>query len=437
MRTNLQFMKRSLLFLFLCVPFISVAQDLTGIWRGHFLQTGSMVSILDKLYGSADRYKFEVQLDQRANKFAGVTYSYKTTIFYGKASCDGTVNSKTKKVLLKELRIEEVRMSAGSDACIMTLFLTYTKNGDEEFLEGNYTSMNTRDSSNCGRGTVFLRKVPTSDFYKEPFLVKREEEALRKKSATTRPNTTVKKPTTTAPTTSAKKPVTTPPTATAKKPVTTAPATTAKKPTTTTTPNNSTAKKPTVPPANRTVSPPVKKDSTRDIARTNPATVTKPAKLDSIKTPEKKIASVPVPKVISTRQNELVKIITVNTTEVTVDLYDNGTIDNDTVSVYLNKKLVVSKQRLTEKAITVKLKLDEENDSHELVMVAENLGEIPPNTSLMVVRAGDKQFEVRITSTEQKNAVVVFKYERPVKASSGPAGDTVHVKAYRLKKPSY
>jgi hypothetical protein len=424
LRTNLQYMKRSLLFLFLCVPFISVAQDLTGIWRGHFLQTGSMASIIDKIYGSADRYKFEVQLDQRADKFAGVTYSYKTTIFYGKASCNGTVNSASKKVLLRELKIEEVRMSAGSDACIMTLMLTYTKNGEEEFLEGTYTSMNTRDSSNCGRGTVFLRKVPVSDFYKEPFLVKREEEK-RKRAITAKPNTTVKKPSTTT-TTTAKKPATAPPTSTVKKPATTPQTTTAKNPTTT--PPNTTAKKPAAttpttttrkpvsPPvaSNQKPATPVKKDTVqKDVARTNPATVTKPAKVDSIKAPEKKIASVPVPKAISTRQNELVKTITVNTMDVTVDLYDNGTIDNDTVSVYLDKKLVVSKQRLTEKAITVKLKLDELNDSHELVMVAENLGEIPPNTSLMVVRAGDKQYEVRITSTEQKNAVVVFKYEKP------------------------
>ena len=43
-------------------------------------------------------------------------------------------------------------------------------------------------------------------------------------------------------------------------------------------------------------------------------------------------------------------------------------------------------------------------------MVAENLGEIPPNTSLMIVKAGDKEYEVRITSTEQKNAVVKFQY---------------------------
>ena len=156
--------------------------------------------------------------------------------------------------------------------------------------------------------------------------------------------------------------------------------------------------------------PQPKKDTVqKDIARTNPATVTKPAKIDSIKTPEKKIASVPMPRVISNRQNELVKTITVNTTDVTVDLYDNGTIDNDTVSVYLDKKLVVSKQRLTEKPITVKINLDERTTFHEMVMVAENLGEIPPNTSLMIVNAGDQQYEVRITSTEQKNAVVHFR----------------------------
>ncbi|MGB8191859.1 MAG: hypothetical protein WCF67_08075, partial [Chitinophagaceae bacterium] len=262
-----------------------------------------------------------------------------------------------------------------------------SKNGDEEFLEGSYTSMNTRDSSNCGRGKVFLRKVITSDFYKEPFLVKREKEALKKK------NTPVV----------AEKPKTT----TSNPPV-------VKK---TTTPQNTTTKPPAVV-AKKTTNPPVKKPETtaeKTVAKSNPAnTVVKPVNVDSIKATDKKIVTtVPTPKQLSTRQNELIKTITVNTTDVTVDLYDNGTIDNDTVSVYLDKKLVISKQRLTERAITVKLKLDAENDYHELVMVAENLGEIPPNTSLMVVKAGDKQYEVRITSTEQKNAVVIFKYEKP------------------------
>jgi hypothetical protein len=120
-------------------------------------------------------YKFEVQINQKDKQFTGVTYSYRTTVFYGKATCSGTINPATRKVYLEELKIVEVRMAGGSDACVMTLFLQYSKKGDEEFLEGNYTSMNTADSTNCGRGTVFLRKVTTSDFYKEPFLVEREK----------------------------------------------------------------------------------------------------------------------------------------------------------------------------------------------------------------------------------------------------------------------
>jgi len=130
------------------------AQDLTGIWRGHFSQKNGVYQMLNM----DDRYKFEVQIDQRSKVLNGVTYSYKTTEFYGKAVANGTVNPKTKKVLLQELQIVEVRMSMGADACIMRCFLQYSKYEGEEILEGTYTSMNIRDSSNCGKGTVFLRK---------------------------------------------------------------------------------------------------------------------------------------------------------------------------------------------------------------------------------------------------------------------------------------
>jgi hypothetical protein len=74
---------------------------------------------------------------------------------------------------------------------------------------------------------------------------------------------------------------------------------------------------------------------------------------------------------------------------------------------------VLSKKRLSTAPITIDLKMDESNPDHELIMVADNLGRIPPNTSLMVVTAGDKRYEVRITSTEQKNAMVKFKYVKP------------------------
>ena len=352
------------------------SQDLTGIWRGHFLSGNAR---LLELLGEEDRYKFEVQLNHRNREFEGVTYSYKTTVFYGKASCIGTVNAKTKKVLLEEMKIVEVRMANGGDACIMTCFLQYYKSGSEEFLEGTYTSMNIRDSSSCGRGTIFLRKVPTSDFYKEPFLVKRErEKAAKPKANVPLPNTTAKKEP------AAKSPVVKPPVKN------TTPAKT----------NTTTAKKPD----QKTGTSTAKKQSATKIPDTRIDTVQKTVKVPS--------PAIVIPGVLRNRENELVKTISTNEKEIVINIYDNGSVDNDTVSVYLDKKLVIKSQRLTEKPLQVKLTLDENNTSHELIMVAENLGEIPPNTSLMVVKAGNNQYEVRITSTEQKNAVVIFKYEK-------------------------
>ena len=59
--------------------------------------------------GIDDRYKFETQIEQDEKSFSGVTYSYKTTVFYGKASCYGAINPKTKKVLLEENKLLEVK----------------------------------------------------------------------------------------------------------------------------------------------------------------------------------------------------------------------------------------------------------------------------------------------------------------------------------------
>jgi hypothetical protein len=119
-----------------------------------------------------------------------------------------------------------------------------------------------------------------------------------------------------------------------------------------------------------------------------------------------------IPEVLKTRTNELVKVLTVNDPNVIVKLYDNGEIDGDSISVYLDKKLVVSSKGLTAAPIIVKFKIDDDNAEHELILVAENLGLIPPNTALMIVEAGEQRFDVQITSTEQKNAMVRFRYQK-------------------------
>jgi hypothetical protein len=113
------------------------------------------------------------------------------------------------------------------------------------------------------------------------------------------------------------------------------------------------------------------------------------------------------------REKELVKEIKVDTGTVRLDFYDNGIIDGDTISVYVNKIPVVVNKMLTEKPITMYVKIDLNKTQQEVVMVGENMGAIPPNTALMIITAGDKKYQLFLTSTEQKNAMVRFIYEKP------------------------
>src|SRR6185369_16865287 len=122
--------------------------------------------------------------------------------------------------------------------------------------------------------------------------------------------------------------------------------------------------------------------------------------VDTVKKTDAPLTKIVVPKVeipdpagFKSRSNELIKTFTVSDPDVIVKLYDNGEIDDDTISVYLDKKLILSNKRLTASPLTVKLKMDEDNPDHELVMVAENLGRIPPNTSLMIVESGEQRFD--------------------------------------------
>ena len=112
---------------------------------------------------------------------------------------------------------------------------------------------------------------------------------------------------------------------------------------------------------------------------------------------------------LEARNKNVIKTIEVPEPEFTVNLYDNGQVDGDTVTLYYNGKLIVSKQRLSTSPINIKIKIDPGQRDNDLVMIAENLGSIPPNTALMVVTVGDKRYEVNITSTEQTNGTVRFK----------------------------
>jgi archaellum component FlaF (FlaF/FlaG flagellin family) len=97
---------------------------------------------------------------------------------------------------------------------------------------------------------------------------------------------------------------------------------------------------------------------------------------------------------------------------VKISLYDNGEVDDDSISVFLNGKLIATHQRLSTRPIQLTIPLDSLLDYVELSMFAENLGSIPPNTALMIVEAGDRQYQIRLTSTLEKSASVRIKRKR-------------------------
>ncbi len=108
------------------------------------------------------------------------------------------------------------------------------------------------------------------------------------------------------------------------------------------------------------------------------------------------------------RENILFETIAIDTSVVDVDLYDNGVIDGDSVSVYLNKQLIIKNYKLNDVAKKLQLKMDPTIDN-ELLIVAENLGTIPPNTGLMVITAKGVRHEIRVSSSFEANAKVILR----------------------------
>lgn len=368
------------------------SQNLTGIWRGYFITE------------SSDQYKFELQIEQKKNSISGVSYSYLTTVFYGKATLTGNFSANSQNALIQEIKTVEVRMGPGSSACIMKCSFQYVQSGKEQFLEGTFTSKFEKNTygakrgDNCGSGKVYLRKVQSSDFYIEPFLRKQLADVSPDKPDSVKSEK--KSPPVVKKTTNPKNNTTT-----AKKPPVTKPKINAD-----TKNNNSTVKGTTPKTGNNkpVAKPKLKPDNAPVTVIDDSVSKKKPQTTTILKKHE-----LPTPDVMKSRENNLVRTILSDAKTVTLKIYDNGEIDDDTVSVYLDKKLVLSKQRLTTSPLVVNIKMDDDDAEHEIVMVADNLGRIPPNTSLMLVNAGDKRYEVRITSTEQKNAVVRFVYRKP------------------------
>jgi len=457
--------------LFLLFSFISISlfsQDVTGIWRGSF-SSG---------YGFyKQQYKYEVQVNELNGSAAqhavqGVTYSYRSTSFYGKANLTGMFDKRSKSITIKEIKLVELRMAANSEACLMTCYLDYQKIGKTEVLSGTFSSVFVNNGGDCGTGTVYLEKVPESDFKKEDFLVKKtppknipatnNENAIRlQKALGTTPDGIIGQNTLNAlknqvpgfdgqlninddeqinnlvtqiQKNKSKAPV-------IQQPERNDNAVKLQQALGTTPdgiigPNTMKLLKKKLPgftgqlnlQDDHMINDLVAQIRKNDAQKNTPPVIPKkenPPVNETVKSPNNNpdnpvkqtpvIPKLPVPKDLKERSNNLVKTLVTSSPDIKIELFDNGEIDGDTITVYDNNQVISFRQGLTNKPITLNVKASEFVPVHEFVMVANNLGSIPPNTALMVVTTGGKRYEVFMSADEKKNAKVVIRYEPPGK----------------------
>jgi hypothetical protein len=131
---------------------------------------------------------------------------------------------------------------------------------------------------------------------------------------------------------------------------------------------------------------------------------------ESVATPvkEKETIIKSSPEVVK-RETEVIRTVVFKSDSLVISLYDNGEIDGDTVSLVLNGNVILARQGLTDKAIRKTIAASEIGDSSKLVLYAENLGRIPPNSGLLILQDGNERYQIRFSGDLQKNAAVILR----------------------------
>ncbi len=115
----------------------------------------------------------------------------------------------------------------------------------------------------------------------------------------------------------------------------------------------------------------------------------------------------------NTRTKNYTREIEVNSPNLRIELYDNGAIDYDSVTVFFNEHIVIPKSKLDYTAIRATLHLSDSLEYNELSMFAENEGLVPPNTAMLIIYDGSTRHDILLTSDLKQNATIRLKRKRP------------------------
>ncbi|HWR32679.1 MAG TPA: hypothetical protein VN451_04110, partial [Chitinophagaceae bacterium] len=162
----------------------------------------------------------------------------------------------------------------------------------------------------------------------------------------------------------------------------------------------------------------VSKPETNPVALVSPAEerkITKQESLSATVTPEIKKPEVDViakAAIIGGRKSEFAQVVHFKSDSLELALYDNGVVDGDTVSVFMNGEVLMAKQGLKASAIKKTIHISPGNEDFTIVLYADNLGLYSPNTGLLVVHDGEDTYNLRFSSDFQKSSGIVFRRKK-------------------------
>ncbi|MEI6152375.1 MAG: hypothetical protein WCQ10_07600, partial [Chitinophagia bacterium] len=363
---------RSLVYLLLafCIPTLVMGQDLTGKWRGYFTPS-------NELEGKMVTYEIVIK-ENPDHSLTASTYSKISNNFTANALATGMHSENTNLVSITETRFDKKKLVGNFEACLMTNFLSYRMVRGYEILEGSYTATNEFSGKDCGGGKVYLEKEGpvVKDFITKSTSSQKENKTkpvkqieLVKQELTKTNQTNTSKFTNTSKLTNTKK----------LNPTTKSIITRKENATqvgSNQTPSNQTSSTQTI--FTQTTTAPSNEVVNALPENTKAAAINETSA--SPNTSTTKSSGQVLAWVLVGRENKLVKQVIVNSPSISIDLYDNGTIDNDTIMIFDNKILLMENKRLSYKATHFDVNFNKDNNRHEIIIVAHNLGTVPPNT---------------------------------------------------------
>ena len=118
-----------------------------------------------------------------------------------------------------------------------------------------------------------------------------------------------------------------------------------------------------------------------------------------------------IAQVKQTRVSKTIQHIITSADTIKMMLYDNGVVDDDTVTVFFDNAIILDSYRITEKAKELSVILTKDGREHTLELFANNLGKIPPNSALIIVMAGKERYEVYASYDLSTNAQIILQYK--------------------------